>query len=899
MSNIPETVSRDLNAEFSAFSQTPISSLLQRISTFFSSQVASSLAPLRPDQGESDIVAVDTKSQEDSDSYEEDEGVLAASFFEDDGVAVPASPEDLPAPLGGGILLEQTYAVSAKKLNAFLFKPGTPFLQDLAHVQKTTDLVETPWRKREGGLPWRIITYVKAPTRIVKSVKATEDQAYVRADEKGFVVNVVASTPDAPYGNTFRADLQYCIFAGAYLPTGDKTSRLRISWGIRFLSNPLIKVLIESGARQGLQESFKQFAEVLERYAKVHQGSQPTTPDTELRQEVAAQGAGVDQGPPKNEWQLAKEYFCNLRVCITITFLLAVLLHIYLSRPCPKGGLEFWIFDLPNTVSELLTSAALGILVEHVLQMTRKFLRARVCRGSDHGVKAKGNGWLLSITLVGARNLPASKEAGVPDPYVVFTCSGKARTSSVKLQTSNPDWEERFEFDATEEAPSTLEVEAFDFDGPFTEAESVGHAEINFLKQTQEELADLWVPLKGKDACVSGSKLHLRIALINTRETDNMARYIEKVEKEVGRKIARSSLQKNASFQRLFSLPAEEFLVNDFSCSLKRKLLLQGRLFLSQRVLAFYSNIFGHKTKFTLLWENIDEIKETSPALGSVGMLLNPTILVFTKKGRAMDAQHGAKSMDAKGRFKFQFQSFIRFKTAYRTMMALWKYRTLTPEQQMEILADMERGGDVCAMTQKQTDESETFLGVDEAKLTKVYSTDLPLSVDSMMLIYVKENLDEKIAEKTGHLNYSTTPWEPIAGDAVQQRCIMYKLSNRIALFGTNVTCIQQKTKQEDGQALFIDEVLTLHEVPFGDYFQIRVREELENIPSTPAACSCRIFVGVAWHKSTIFQSRISKNIFERYTKYLKDCIDIAVKEILENKDENTEFEGHTSPSSS
>jgi hypothetical protein len=32
---------------------------------------------------------------------------------------------------------------------------------------------------------------------------------------------------------------------------------------------------------------------------------------------------------------------------------------------------------------------------------------------------------------------------------------------------------------------------------------------------------------------------------------------------------------KNASFQRLFALPSEEFLVNDFSCSLKRKILLQ------------------------------------------------------------------------------------------------------------------------------------------------------------------------------------------------------------------------------------------------------------------------------------------------------------------------------------
>ena len=93
---------------------------------------------------------------------------------------------------------------------------------------------------------------------------------------------------------------------------------------------------------------------------------------------------------------------------------------------------------------------------------------------------------------------------------------------------------------------------------------------------------------------------------------------------------------------------------------------LQGRLFLSPRVLAFYSNIFGHKTRFTLLWEDIEEIKDATPTLGAVSTLLNPTILVFTRKGRAMDAHHGAKNVDPKGRLKFQFQSFIRYKPAYR-----------------------------------------------------------------------------------------------------------------------------------------------------------------------------------------------------------------------------------------
>ena len=63
-----------------------------------------------------------------------------------------------------------------------------------------------------------------------------------------------------------------------------------------------------------------------------------------------------------------------------------------------------------------------------------------VLTGSDHGVKAQGDGWVLTAALIEGSSLVSSDSTGFPDPYVVFTCNGKTRTSSVKLQTPDPQW---------------------------------------------------------------------------------------------------------------------------------------------------------------------------------------------------------------------------------------------------------------------------------------------------------------------------------------------------------------------------------------------------------------------------------------------------------------------------
>lgn len=119
---------------------------------------------------------------------------------------------------------------------------------------------------------------------------------------------------------------------------------------------------------------------------------------------------------------------------------------------------------------------------------------------------------------------------------------------------------EIFEFDAMDEPPSVLDVEVCDFDGPFDEPQSLGHAEINFLKTNISDLADLWVSLEGKLAPACQTKLHLRIFLDNTRGGNVVKHYISKMEKEVGKKVQiRSCYQLFGSFSSLCILSVDHF----------------------------------------------------------------------------------------------------------------------------------------------------------------------------------------------------------------------------------------------------------------------------------------------------------------------------------------------------
>jgi Ca2+-dependent lipid-binding protein len=55
-------------------------------------------------------------------------------------------------------------------------------------------------------------------------------------------------------------------------------------------------------------------------------------------------------------------------------------------------------------------------------------------------MKAHGDGWVVTVALIEGVDLASLESTGLSDPYVVFTCNGQTRSSSVKLETSDPQW---------------------------------------------------------------------------------------------------------------------------------------------------------------------------------------------------------------------------------------------------------------------------------------------------------------------------------------------------------------------------------------------------------------------------------------------------------------------------
>ncbi|CAJ1941552.1 unnamed protein product [Sphenostylis stenocarpa] len=561
---------------------------------------------------------------------------------------------EIPSNLAGGVLIDQLYIVAPGDLNILLFSPDSNFPKSLADVQGTTELQVGPWKFDNGGeTPKRSLSYLKAATKLIKSVKGYEDQTYLTADGKNFAVFCSVSTPDVMYGSTFRIELLYVITPGPELPSGEQCSRLVISWRMNFVQSTMMKGMIESGARQGMRESFDQYAILLCQTVKA-----VVSKDLGSSKE---QALATLRPESQSDWKLALQYLANFKVFLTFLIVLSVLVHIWLASPSTIQGLELFWLDLPDSIGEVVVCVVLVLQGEKVLGLISRFIQARARKGSDHGIKAQGEGWMLTVAIIEGSNLATVDSKAFCDPYVVFTCNGKTRTSSIKFKKSDPLWNEIFEFDAMDDPPSVLDVDVYDFDGPFDEVTSLGHAEINFLKTNISDLADIWISLEGKLAHACQSKLHLKIFLNNTRRGDVVKHYISKMEKEVGKKINLRSPQTNSAFQKLFGLPPEEFLINDFTCHLKRKMPLQGRLFVSARIIGFHANLFGHKTKFFLLWEDIEEIQIIPPTFSSMG---SPIIVITLWPGRGVDARHGAKTQDEDGRLKFRFQSFVSFNVA-------------------------------------------------------------------------------------------------------------------------------------------------------------------------------------------------------------------------------------------
>lgn len=176
------------------------------------------------------------------------------------------------------------------------------------------------------------------------------------------------------------------------------------------------------------------------------------------------------------------------------------------------------------------------------------------------------------------------------------------------------------------------------------------------------------------------------------------------------------------------------------------------------------------------------------------------------------------------------------------------------------------------------------------------------------MELFRGSEIDRRVMERTGCLNYSHSPWDSEKAD-VYQRQLYYKFDKRISRYRGEVTSTQQKSRLSGSgkTGWLIEEIMTLHGIPLGDYFtvhtntvhnffaysfsavlqlscssfQLHMRYQVEDLPSRSVGCSVQVHFGIAWLKYTRHQKRITKNIVSNLQERLKVMFSVLEKEYV------------------
>lgn len=96
---------------------------------------------------------------------------------------------------------------------------------------------------------------------------------------------------------------------------------------------------------------------------------------------------------------------------------------------------------------------------------------------------------------------------------------------------------------------------------------------------------------------------------------------------------------------------SEEFLVSDYICALNQKgLLLQGRIYITSQRLCFYSNIFGHRRRLSLRYEDMARVDKAN-----AGAFLPVGINVISDLGES-----------------YALRSFLKRDAAFKDLYSQW-----------------------------------------------------------------------------------------------------------------------------------------------------------------------------------------------------------------------------------
>jgi uncharacterized cysteine cluster protein YcgN (CxxCxxCC family) len=188
---------------------------------------------------------------------------------------------------------------------------------------------------------------------------------------------------------------------------------------------------------------------------------------------------------------------------------------------------------------------------------------------------------------------------------------------------------------------SGISIKNFNFKNSDNNLTTIEEENIDFIDQTKFQLINAKNPFQNiketelKDYMEKLQKSHRsRVSITSTHTEDNEDRLNTENSEENVNIYSKSNFknEKNLSlYDNIFPIETDEKVDDDFSCAYKNKMLIQGKLYVTNKKLVFYS-WFNNKTLFgkTMLIIPLEDILKLEKQYNL--KIFNNSIKIFTKK---------------------------------------------------------------------------------------------------------------------------------------------------------------------------------------------------------------------------------------------------------------------------
>ncbi|CAM9767140.1 unnamed protein product [Lampetra fluviatilis] len=388
--------------------------------------------------------------------------------------------------------------------------------------------------------------------------------------------------------------------------------------------------------------------------------------------------------------------------------------------------------------------------------------------------------------------------------------------------------------------------------------------------------------------------------------------------------------QRNEDFRKLFKqLPESERLIVDYSCALQRDILLQGRLYLSENWICFYSNIFRWETLLTIRLKEITAMTKEKTA-----RLIPNAIQICTENDKHFFTSLGARDRTFMMMFRLWQNALLDKPLCPKE---LWQFvhqcygnelgLTSEDEDYFDTLANgdgddlgsgdghSERGlggGDVPmpqtpsppsldmntneGIPTELSDSSETSdehapcevdCGMGDLSGRVVVNAVFHLGADKLFdLLFHDPEFGRNFAESRKLLDFCVQPWRKEAtGHMTRVLTYGVAMSNPLAPKSANGTETQTLYKNSrEGECYVVDAEIFTHDIPYQDYFHTAHRYCILRI--TKHKCRLRVSSEIRYRKQPwglvkTFIERNTWNGIDDYFRHLESEVGRAEKLLL------------------